>query len=34
VNELMKWEHYSSPFKKDLLDVSINTTSWLYYKTN
>ncbi|XP_025414359.1 DNA repair and recombination protein RAD54B-like isoform X2 [Sipha flava] len=21
VNELMKWEHYSSPFKKDLLDV-------------
>lgn len=26
VNELMKWEHYSSPFSKDVLDVSIITT--------
>lgn len=27
VNELMKWEHYSSPFNKDLLDVSNSNTS-------
>lgn len=23
VNELMKWEHHSSPFKKDVLEASI-----------
>jgi len=22
VNELMKWEHHSSPFNKDILEVS------------
>lgn len=25
VNELMKWEHYSSPFCNDVLKVSINS---------
>lgn len=24
VNELMKWEHHSSPFNNDLLEVGIN----------
>jgi len=24
VNELMKWEHHSSPFNKDVLEVSIS----------
>lgn len=24
VNELMKWEHHSSPFNKDILEVGIN----------
>jgi len=23
VNELMKWEHHSSPFKKDVLEVGL-----------
>jgi len=27
VNELMKWEHHSSPFSKDVLKVSISVVT-------